>query len=379
MKERSSIIFKNSAGEPDDIYIYGEIGYEIDGNFLGSILAQEYQNVDSLNVHINSFGGDVLHGYSIFSALYDIKGKINVIIDGVAGSMAGVISQVGDHVSIKDYGRYQMHDPSIGKKHLSDKEKEQLQHIKDSLATILSRRGLSKNDISKLMTEDTWFTPKEAKDAGLIDEIISTKRKAEDLITEAIYDSVKETTPANSNSNKNYNQNTQNTDTMTYLFKMLNVSSEKQVENAVKKLIDDNTSLETKVNNQKKKIEELENTISETKEKTAKKTVENLIERGLLDSERKDKLVDLAKRDKEAFNLFVDNISASEKNTDVNNHVGDNAATEKRKKEEKSQPLEDAKEFQRLREEDPAALAKLEETDNKKFERLYNAWANSDL
>lgn len=172
------------------MWLYGEIGRKIDGDLFALELATLDGQVDTIHLRINCPGGLVIPGLSIVSAMLSAKAFIHVYIDGVAASMGAVVAICGDKVSMMDYAKKMIHDASFGpkKESLSDKEKKALNSITDILRTILNRRGLDKEKIAKLMTEETWFTAEEAKALNLIDEIISSKRKNEfkDLSTDEI-------------------------------------------------------------------------------------------------------------------------------------------------------------------------------------------------
>lgn len=160
------------------IRLYGSIGDEINGNEFAYVLAQIDAQADVINLRINSPGGSVYDGLSIVSAMLSMKARINVYVDGIAASMAAVIAVCGDTVYMMDFAKLMIHDPFIpGDQQLSEKDKKGLQKITDTLRTILSRRGNKEVDIATLMQKETWFSAQEALTEGLIDEIVSSKRK----------------------------------------------------------------------------------------------------------------------------------------------------------------------------------------------------------
>jgi ATP-dependent Clp endopeptidase proteolytic subunit ClpP len=163
------------------IRLFGDIGNEIDGNIFAQELASLDNKVDSVNIRINSGGGSVIHGLSIVSTMLSMKAQVNVYIDGIAASMAAVIAVCGDKVYMMDYAKFMIHDPFIeaAPSKLSEKDKKGLEKITEMLRTILSRRGNKEVDIAQLMAKETWFSAEEAKAEGLIDEIVSSKRKDE--------------------------------------------------------------------------------------------------------------------------------------------------------------------------------------------------------
>lgn len=162
--------------------LYGEIGKEVDANQFAQSLAAMDSQVDTVHMHINSPGGDVLSGLSIISAMRSMQAFIHVHVEGIAASMAAVIAVCGDRVSMQDYSKLMIHDPffsGVDKAKMNDKAAKALGSITDTLQTILSRRGCKKEKIASLMAAETWFTADEAKTEGLIDEVVSSQRKAE--------------------------------------------------------------------------------------------------------------------------------------------------------------------------------------------------------
>ena len=164
------------------IRMFGAIGTSFDGDQFAKELALMDGKYDTLDLHINSPGGDVTQGYSIISVILTMKTPINVYIVGIAASMAAVIAICGKNVYMYDYSRLMIHDPYFSGAEtdkLTDKEKNALSYFKSSLQTILSRRGKNQKEIGDLMSKETWFDAEKAKDMGLIDGVISTSRKKE--------------------------------------------------------------------------------------------------------------------------------------------------------------------------------------------------------
>lgn len=159
--------------------IYGGIGKDVNGHYLAHELNYASEQVDIMNVRINSEGGSIMHGLSIFSALRNSTATVNVFIDGVAASMAGVIAMAGDNISMVDYGRLMIHDPSFNdKSKLSDKEIRALENIRSMLVSIFEKRaGKDEAWLDKIMSDETWFTAKEAKKEGFINNIVKTGKK----------------------------------------------------------------------------------------------------------------------------------------------------------------------------------------------------------
>lgn len=158
--------------------LYGEIGKDLDGHEFARMLTDSVSQGDyqRVHIHINSQGGNVVHGMSIFTALYNMRNKVEVHIDGVALSMAGVIAMAGRRVVMNDFSRLMLHNPFIkGSKSLTNQEQSMISQMRGMLTDIfVSLRGLDKKVVEDLMEAETWFTAPEAFAAKFVDEVIST-------------------------------------------------------------------------------------------------------------------------------------------------------------------------------------------------------------
>lgn len=175
------VIFNKDKREAT-IRMYGVIGMDVNGNEMAHELSSIDTDTDTIHLLINSNGGDVSQGLSIVSAILSAKAFVHAHINGIAASMAAVIAISADKVSMQDYAKLMIHDPFFvgkGSDKMNDRQRKCLSSVTDTLRTILSRRGCQKEKVAQLMSDETWFTAEEAKDAGLVDEVVSTPRKQE--------------------------------------------------------------------------------------------------------------------------------------------------------------------------------------------------------
>lgn len=162
-----------------ELEINGPIGAEVWGDevsakqFLNDIKA--LGNVKNINVHINSPGGDVWHGNTIYNRLKSHAAKINVFIDGLAASAASVIAMAGDTVHMYENSILMIHDPytySGGTAEDMRKAAERLDKVKEGVVAVYkSKTNLPEEKIAELMAAETWMTAKEAKALGFVDTI----------------------------------------------------------------------------------------------------------------------------------------------------------------------------------------------------------------
>jgi ATP-dependent protease ClpP protease subunit len=143
----------------------------ISGGMVAEAIAYYQEEVDLINIRINSVGGSVIDGYSIISAILNCKVPVDIYVDGLAASIAGVIAMCGTKIHMTDYAMLMLHNP-----HGNDQKV--LDMVKDTLLTILTKRmGMSSDTISEMMDKETWLSAKEALKMGIIDEIIKTDKK----------------------------------------------------------------------------------------------------------------------------------------------------------------------------------------------------------
>lgn len=177
------------------ILLYGEIGdygKVNSADIVRELLEAEavYNNID---VRINSIGGDVYAGISIFNAFRNSRANITLYIDGVAASIAGVIAACGKPLKMSKYARLMIHNISGGVWGNTQEMKDcisQMESMEETLLDILSERTTKPREEIKnewFDGKDHWFTAQEALDLKLVDEIYDTEPVPEDSTPNQIY------------------------------------------------------------------------------------------------------------------------------------------------------------------------------------------------
>lgn len=135
-----------------------------------------------LTVSLNSNGGDVFAGVSMYNALKNFDGNVTVRVDGLAASIASVIAMAGDKVIMSPGSMMMIHKPwtvVAGDANELDKVKEVLNEIEGSLLPIyISRTGKSEEEVRQLLDAETWMTAEEAVEMGFADEAIEAKKSS---------------------------------------------------------------------------------------------------------------------------------------------------------------------------------------------------------
>lgn len=133
-------------------------------------------NVKTINVRINSPGGEVFEGQTIYNLLAGHQARIVVHIDGLAASIASVIAMAGDEINIADNAMMMIHNAwggCFGEAKDMRKTADVLEKVTGSIAgTYAKRSGVDLNKIVQMMDDETWMDAAEAKECGLVDNIV---------------------------------------------------------------------------------------------------------------------------------------------------------------------------------------------------------------
>lgn len=165
-----------------EVFVYGDIGGWMDG--IGADeFARELKSlkVTEITARINSGGGSVFEGQAIYNSLVNHPAKVNVVIDGIAASIASVIAMAGDNISITEGSHIMVHKPlsmNVGNADSMRKEAEVLDSLESGIIDIYAARtGKSRDQLEKWVANETWFKGAAAVDAGFADSVIPAKRK----------------------------------------------------------------------------------------------------------------------------------------------------------------------------------------------------------
>lgn len=137
----------------------------IGSDFLRELISLENQGKTNVEIWINSIGGAVLDGWSIYGGITNSKMNITTVNIGICASTAGWLFEAGHNRIMLDYSVLMMHMPHGG----TDAGKDE---ISNSIATMLANKSnKSIEQIRNMMEETTFMDALEAKQNGLCDEI----------------------------------------------------------------------------------------------------------------------------------------------------------------------------------------------------------------
>ena len=162
------------------------LGTAIDDNVANLIVAQllylEAEDPDKeIFFYLNSPGGQVSSGMAIYDTMQYIKPAVSTVCMGQAASMAAVLLAAGEkgrRFSLP-HARILIHQPLGGFQGQAtdiDIQAKEILRLKDELNSILADlTGKSLAQITQDTERDYYMSSAQAKDYGLIDEVISKK------------------------------------------------------------------------------------------------------------------------------------------------------------------------------------------------------------
>lgn len=176
IRPKANLRVKASAdGLSADMYLYDAIG-----GWLG-IGAEQFSKAladitaPTINLHINSPGGDVFDGTAMYNAIQNHDANVIVHVDGVAASIASIIALAGSEVRMGEGAYFMIHNPwamAIGDSSELRDTAELLDKVGGQLASIYVRQtGMSAKDVKAAMDEETWYTAEEAVAAGFANSV----------------------------------------------------------------------------------------------------------------------------------------------------------------------------------------------------------------
>ncbi len=167
------------------------LGTPIDDTIANLICAQlihlESENPDKdINIYINSPGGDITALFAIYDTMQFIKNDIATICLGQAASAAAVLLAAGTKGKrlALPHARILLHQPygQVGYGQVTDLEiaAREILRMRDLLEIILARHtGQSIERVHADTDRDFVMEAQEARDYGMIDEVISTRQLAD--------------------------------------------------------------------------------------------------------------------------------------------------------------------------------------------------------
>lgn len=174
---------------------YTGVQEEISANYVRDQLKAFPENEKELRIVIDSPGGDVFEGVTIFNIIRDFARnnpsvKITTYIQGMAASMASIIALAANAVNqenkiiAEDNSTYMIHNAwgaVVGNENDMREAADFFAGIDSMMRNVYMRKTRkNENDIRSMMDAETWLWGKNILEAGFVDEIIDGENNADE-------------------------------------------------------------------------------------------------------------------------------------------------------------------------------------------------------
>jgi len=158
--------------------LYGDIGASVfgDGITAEQVKAQLDKCQGPLNVYINSAGGSVFEGVTIYNQLKRYPGPVTCYVDGVAASIASVIAMAGSRLVMSKASFLMVHEAHAvvpGTAGDLEKAAADLRKITDMIRGVyVAKTGLPEADVAQLMAAETWMLAEDCVQKRFADAMV---------------------------------------------------------------------------------------------------------------------------------------------------------------------------------------------------------------
>ena len=167
------------------IFVNGPVHDGIAQLIVAQLLFLESENPKKeISMYINSPGGVVTAGLSIYDTMQYIRPKVSTLVVGQAASMGSVLSMAGEkgmRFALPN-ARIMVHQPSGGYQGQATDimiHAQETQKIRNQLYQLyVHHTGQPLEVVEKALERDNFMSPQEAKDWGHIDEILQNRGEA---------------------------------------------------------------------------------------------------------------------------------------------------------------------------------------------------------
>ncbi|MDX1462317.1 MAG: ATP-dependent Clp protease proteolytic subunit [Marinirhabdus sp.] len=161
------------------VYLWGMVDDKSARHVVDRLMYLDSLNHDEIKLYINSPGGYVTAGFSMYDTIKQIKSPVSTICTGLAASMGSILLSVGEKGKrfIQPHARVMIHQPSGGARGpASDIEitAQEILKTKEISAQILADNcGQDFEKVMKDFNRDHWMDAEESVQYGIVDGILS--------------------------------------------------------------------------------------------------------------------------------------------------------------------------------------------------------------
>lgn len=166
------------------IFIGGPITADLANSVVAQLLHLEQEDAEKdITIYVNSPGGSVDAGMAMIDTMHFIKPDVSTVCIGMAASMGAMILSQGTKGKryVLPNSRIMIHQPMTGAEGQASDiaiTAEQIIKMKNILITMLVKAtGQKKDKVEADMDRDYWLDAPMAKKYGIIDSVITTRKK----------------------------------------------------------------------------------------------------------------------------------------------------------------------------------------------------------
>lgn len=179
--EARTPVFADASGKTAQMRIYDPIDswgapFGVSAKEFGDALDALGTDVDTIELHMHSPGGEVFEGVAIMNQLRQHKAIVNLTVDGLCASIASVVAMGADTVSMAPGSQMMIHDAfgiCVGTAADMATMATSLESLSSNIAEqYAAKAGGTGQAWRAAMTPESWFKAQEAVDAGLADRVL---------------------------------------------------------------------------------------------------------------------------------------------------------------------------------------------------------------
>lgn len=169
------------------IFVNGPVHDGMSSLIVAQLLHLEAENPSKeISMYINSPGGSVVAGMSIYDTMQYIRPKVSTLVCGFAASMGSIIA-VGGEKGMRyalPNAEFMVHQPSGGAQGTAADILISAKSIEATRERIyqlyVKHTGQDYDTVQRALDRDTWMTPEDALAWGHIDEIVQSREASDD-------------------------------------------------------------------------------------------------------------------------------------------------------------------------------------------------------
>jgi len=174
-------LIENKFLEQRKVFLWGPVDDDSARDIVSQLLYLDMESDEDIEFFINSPGGYVTAGFSIYDTMQSLSSDIATICSGLSASMGSILLSGGTRGKryIQPHGKVMIHQPSGGARGQASNIEIQAQEIlktKELSAKILAENcGQDIEKVKKDFNRDYWMNAEESLDYGIVDALYKKK------------------------------------------------------------------------------------------------------------------------------------------------------------------------------------------------------------